>query len=305
MKYRALAWDDLPEEYLSGLIDRLSKNRNITVKVTEESDDFMRRFEQDGPWDFLILDVVDDADPEDPDARAGIRLADLVRAKNATIPIVFLTHDEDRILRDDITASEPILKKFKSPYLGPVVNDIVEFVRGNHFDYKKVYLICNTRSYGDVIQRRITEKLVDLIESRLRYVGLDTLISPKAKVQNARLDNLIKKMNPCGTFVALCTPDDKVFPDENSSQDEQYTYQPDSNVLFEMGIAAGLREGYQRMVILHNSDEDGSRQLQLPPYTGEIAKVSYAREDEIEAALDELVEALVSKGARLNEDDDQ
>src|SRR5436305_15292615 len=102
-KWRILAWDDDPSELLESLKPKLERSGRVELLITKELDECFHEFHNNGPWDLLILDVIDKmSDPEEPDRTAGIRLASQLRAYSDDIPIVFLTHDDDIILHGDI-----------------------------------------------------------------------------------------------------------------------------------------------------------------------------------------------------------
>ncbi|MEL7004632.1 MAG: hypothetical protein AAFN93_18135, partial [Bacteroidota bacterium] len=63
-KWRALAWDDRPEDFLDSLKERLKQNR-VDVAITNQVEDFDELFHGGDSWDFLILDILDEtSDPE-------------------------------------------------------------------------------------------------------------------------------------------------------------------------------------------------------------------------------------------------
>ena len=129
-RWTALAWDDRPAEFLDSLKSKLERN-GVDVVITAQVEDFDEFFHEGGPWDFLILDVIDHAsDPEQP-SQAGIRLAARVRKVDPDIPIIFLTDNESIILNGEITTPGPVLQMPKSYPRGMLTLDILDFVKEN------------------------------------------------------------------------------------------------------------------------------------------------------------------------------
>ncbi|NET37681.1 MAG: hypothetical protein F6K19_37630 [Cyanothece sp. SIO1E1] len=280
-KWRALAWDDRPEEFLDSLKDKLQRNR-VDVEITNQVEDFDELFHRGGSWDFLILDVIDQtSEPEQP-SKAGPRLAARVRKSNPDIPIVFLTDDESIILNGEITTSGPILQKPKSYPRGMLALDILDFVRENlePYDYSKVFVI-----YG---HGKKASGFKDKVIYSLRQHGVEpALISPE-NVMNSISDGLVEAMKSCGAFVAICTPDDKVG--EN-------WYQPRQNVLLEIGIAMGLANGFQRLVILQRAGAEPEAQAKLPSDLGGAFTLQFY--DEQEDAIKRMIDALKHRKIRI------
>lgn len=277
---RALAWDDKPGEYLTDLADRL-KERKINVEVESRGDTFYRRFE-DEHWDFIILDVIDTtSEPERPRPDAGIKLAERIRKKSIKIPIIFITQDSNELASGPLI-SGPILSRSKRLTVGEMVNDILDFVRVRVPDYTKVFLI-----YGhDVKAGGLRGDVLQLLR---KYKLTVELITPE-EAMSPLTSELINRMSPCGGFIALCTPDDKVTDN---------WYQPRQNVLLEIGIAMGLSEGLERLIILQRWGAEPFERAQLPSdLSGKLA-IRFYDETNYSDALGKLIVALEKRGLRL------
>lgn len=282
-KWRALAWDDNPAEYIDKLKPRLERSGQVELIVTQQADECYDRFQHDGPWDFVILDVIDNtSDPENPDRTAGSRLAAHLRRSRSDIPIIFLTHDDDIILSDFIVVGEPRLVKPKGTPIGNLVNDIISFVRSElePFDRTKVFLI-----YGHgreapgllgKVRKALEERQVEVVE-----------ISPET-VMRTISEALVRNMGQCGAFVALCTPDDKTAED---------WYQPRQNVLLEIGLALGLPRGFARLVILQRWGEVPQHKAQLPSDLGGVLTIRFFEEQD--EAITSLIRSLEARGMLL------
>lgn len=277
--WRALAWDDRPADFLDGLKNKLEKSR-VSVEVTSQLEDFNELFHESGPWDFVILDVVDNAsEPEEP-VNAGIRLAEIVRRANPSIPIIFLTEAEDIILRGDIRTSKPILIKPKSSSRALLAFDIVDFVKENLYDYSKVFII-----YG---HGKKASGFKDKVIHSLKKHGVETVLISPENVMTSISDGLVDAMRSCAAFVAICTPDDKVGED---------WYQPRQNVLLEIGMAMALSNGFQRLVILQRSGSEADTQAKLPSDLGGAFTIQFY--DEQEDAIRRMLDALEIREIRI------
>lgn len=281
-KWRALAWDDRPADFLDSLKNKLVERNGVDVVVTAQVEDFDEIFYEEGPWDFVILDVIDrTSDPEQP-LQAGIRLAARLRKSNPDIPIVFLTEDESIILNGEITIPGPVLQKPKSYPRGLLTLDILDFVKENlaPYDFSKVFVIYGHGKKANGFKDRV-------IHSLKQHGIKPVLISPE-NVTGSLSDGLVETMKECGAFVAICTPDDKVG---------EHWYQPRQNVLLEMGIAMGLPHGFQRLVILQRAGAESDKQARLPSDLGGAFTLQFY--DEQEEPIKRMIDALENRKIQI------
>jgi len=159
MGYKVLAWDDDPGERLQKLIDRLAKV-GVNVTLTRHTDEFLFKFDEEF-WDFVMLDVVDStSDPEFPRRGAGLDLAERVRRRNRRIPIVFITSDGS-VFAEERPTPGAVLYRSKDNLPSDLVNDIMDFVRANVFDSKKVFLIYGHNRRSGNIKADLMKRLED------------------------------------------------------------------------------------------------------------------------------------------------
>ena len=276
-RWKALAWDDRPDNFLDDIKGRL-QNQRVDVEITNQIEDFDAIFRENGPWDFLILDVIDNTSDPEYASRAGVRLAANIRRANADIPIVFLTDDESIILSGEITTSDPILQRPKSYPKGMLILDILEFIRKTlePYDYRKVFLIYGHGKKSSGFKDKVTHALT-------RCNVEPVLLSPE-QVMDSISNGLVETMKLCGAFVAICTPDDKVGED---------WYQPRQNVLLEIGMAMALSNGFKRLVILQRWGSEPDSQAKLPSDLGGAFTIKFY--DEHDEAVKRMISALETR----------
>lgn len=280
-KWRALAWDDRPEEFLDSLKDKLQR-RGIDVSITTQLEDFDELFDEGEAWDFLILDIIDNSSDPEHHSRAGERLAARVRKVNSDIPIVFLTDDESIILNGEITTPGPVLQKPKSYPRGMLALDIFDFVKENlePYDFEKVFII-----YG---HGKKASGFKDKVIHNLKKHGVEPVLISPENVMSSISDGLVGTMKICGAFVAICTPDDKVG--EN-------WYQPRQNVLLEIGMAMALSNGFHRLLILQRAGAEPETQAKLPSDLGGAFTLQFY--DEHEEVIKRMIDALELRKIRI------
>lgn len=281
MNYKALAWDDNPDEYLVGLKARFeSHNHPVSLEYERERDDFWTRFENE-QWDFVILDIVDASPAENPRRTAGIKLAERIRNVNKRIPIIFITGQASTIA-EETSVTGPVVYRSKSLTYGDMILDILQFVKANAFDYTKVFLI-----YG---HDRRAGNIRGSIKATLEGLGVTVVeISPET-AQSLLADELLKRMFPCGAFVAICTPDDPVG--ENF-------FQPRQNVILEIGIVMGMSHGLERLVILQRWGNKPSEMARIPSDLEGKLGIRFTDENNYQDALDDMVKSLRGMGLRM------
>ncbi|MEL7005947.1 MAG: TIR domain-containing protein, partial [Bacteroidota bacterium] len=280
-RWRALAWDDRPEDFLDSLSERLRQNK-VDVVITNQVEDFDELFHDDYFWDFLILDILDGtSDPEYP-SKAGIRLANRVRRSDPDIPIIFLTDDESIILSGEIIIPGPVLQMPKSYPRGMLTLDILDFAKKNlePYDFSKVFVI-----YGHGKQ---ANGLKDKVIHSLKEHGIDSVLISPENVMNSISEGLVDAMRSCGAFVAICTPDDQVADN---------WYQPRQNALLEIGIAMGLPNGFQRLVILQRAGAEPDKQAKLPSDLGGAFTLQFY--DEHDEPIRRMINALENRKIKI------
>jgi len=284
MKYKALAWDDEPDKYMAGLKARFESHHQVSVEIETERDEFFKRFENE-EWDFVILDVIDKTAPENPQP-AGLGLAQRIRERNQNIPIIFITGEASAVAQGH-PVTGPVFPRSKSLSFGDMIMDILSFLKANVFDYTRVFLIHGRDRKAGNIRGSIKQKLETL--------GLTIVeISPEGS-PSLLADELVSKMSPCGAFVALCTPDDKV----NDGSTEWF--QPRQNVILEIGIVMGLVHGLERLVILQRWGSQASEQARIPSDLEGKLSIRFNDDNNYEDALDRMVQALTAMSLRIDD----
>jgi predicted nucleotide-binding protein len=119
--------------------------------------------------------------------------------------------------------------------------------RGRYIERQKIFLI-----YG---RDRTADGTTGLVQSHLESLGLTVCKGDVASFSNTIPHDLLKLMEPCAAFVAICTPDD---PWEGGKR------APRGNVLYEMGIAVGLQRGLERLIIVQKWGSNAEEQAVLP-----------------------------------------
>lgn len=280
MNRRALAWDDEPDDYLTGLAARF-KGHHVTLEVETQRDEFWQRFNNEH-WDFIILDVMDASDSENQLRPEGIKLAERIRKVNTRIPIVFITGQVGAIA-EEAPISGPVSYRAKVLTHGDMINDILDFIKVNLPDNTKVFLI-----YGH--GRKSGNIKADVIK-QLKALNLTVdFISPENSM-SLLASALIERMSPCGAFIALCSPDDKI---------DDKLYQPRGNVLLEIGIVMGLLHGLERLIILQRWGNDPREMAQLPTDLSGKLTIQFFDENHYQDALDTMILNLNEMGLRIN-----
>ena len=280
-KWRALAWDDHPEE-LQLLQEYLQRHHKIELEITNDEGDFLSVYQNGLPWDFLILDVIGANG-----TKVGTKIAERIRRYNLEIPIIFLTTDDSIIINDEINTSQPILIKSKGLTQGILAYDIFHYIENikksrENYDYSKVFII-----YGHGKQAAgFKEKVI----ARLEEHGIEPVLLAPEDVMNSIGEGLVNKMKSCGVFLAICTPDDKV---------NDNWYQPRQNVLLEIGMAMGFSEGFKRLVILQRWGAKPESQAKLPSDLGGILTLQFFG-DAQEETLEKLIKALKERKITIN-----
>lgn len=251
---KGLVWDDEPEKYMELLKEHLSY-RGIALVIKDDKNEFSRAAVE-GSWDFVILDLIEQATGEEIGSQLAREVAESKRL-HPWFPIFVLTKDPI-----GSTASLPRTAVVRHKDLPSAIAAYIEEElkrRGVIFNKKKVFQIF---SFGD---HRAQQKS---FEDQLRiWKRIPDRISGE-NLKTEILNGLIERMNGCGAIVAICTADD---------QQVDGTYQPRQNVLLEIGIALGLARGLEKLVILQQWGVDDNLRAKLPTDLGGVVTIRFTR----------------------------
>jgi predicted nucleotide-binding protein len=285
---RALAWDDKPEYFQQ--IAKSLEQYEIRLEVVKEEDLFVDKFRRES-WDFVITDLVaegqsemDEGFIEGESSFVGERLAWGVANSpgGSTMPIFVITqHYNSEILRDVRLPSNAITKS-KSTHAGWMADDIYhELVqRGVYVNSRKVFLIYGHDAGAEGARQQL--------EHALNRWGLAVEAVSGKNLTSEIAAGLLRKMNDCAAFVAICTPDDKM------ESLEGLMYHPRHNVLLEIGMAMGLSRGLHRLTIIQKWGSSAEDRAHLPSDLGGVVTIRLVGDNldrklkEIEGRLKEL-----------------
>lgn len=278
---RGLAWDDMPEDYLRPLVRRMKdKQFAYDIEITSERDVFIRRFHDDGPWDFVILDVEDTESVKgNPNTSAGIDLAYDIRKENRHIPIIFLTINTESLEHGKLRVSPPVFILGKHADYASIIMRFRNFL--NSHDFSRVFIIYGRDRTADGLRSSVIKKIKDM-------GATPEFIKPE-NVDSLLLKDLYARMKKSWAFVALCTPDDRVS--------EEY-YQPRQNVLFEMGLAVGIMGSSDRLVVIQKYGNEADQKAELP--TDLDGKLHIRYKDNMDEAIARMINKLRNVGVRFD-----
>ncbi len=298
MPINGIAWDDQVGEdcsYIESLREKLSIQHRIDLKTCKEQAEFLREIET-GRYQFAILDLVDNRtqtskNPSRDQEDAGLRL---LRKIPNDLPTYFVTGHPSRINVHEKHIPDDVIIKSKAAYAEYVAWDIYQDLvrRGVYIEDHRVFLI-----WG---RDRQAPGLRDKVESELKGNGMTVEMINSATVQHAIQDGLLKKMNRCVAFVALCTPDDCIA----AQQLEYSVYAPRPNVLFEMGMVLGLNRGFERLIVLQQWKDGDDYDPKLLPFRATLPSnmggvVTIRFDGNVEPVLPKLWDRLRELGADL------
>lgn len=276
---KGLAWDDQPEKYMLKLKDKLSRF-GMDLEICDERDDFHDRF-LSRRWDFVILDLVEEASGE----LAGISLAHFVANQQRPepgFPIFILTDYLQTLVDKSIQLPLNASIRYKAEPVSVaqyIKEDLVQ--KGIFVNRKKVFQInCSKKeiykNYGEKVKRWLENK----------NIATEAI---NGDLMNEIIKGLLSKMNECAAIVAVCTPDD---------QQADNTYYPRLNVLLEIGIALGLSRGMSRLVILQKYGKNLEDQAQLPSDLGGFIPIRF--ESDISEAFPQMQNKLQEIGVMFD-----
>lgn len=201
---RALAWDDKPEDYMRMLQESLRRHYNIDLEIADKVKDFIDRF-SGGTWDFIIVDLIEaDKQALGDEDRVGLDLSRKITEQahaGRSLPIFMITNFYDCLKIGDLPPN--VIPKSKSTHPGWMAGEIRQELaqRGVYVNRRKVFLIYGHDRHADGATGRVKEFLTEngLVAETISGATLATEIG----------QGLVSRMNECGAFVAVCTPDDR------------------------------------------------------------------------------------------------
>ena len=272
---RILAWDDYYEHPDHDDLSLLCRELELvivprpTFVIKKNRADFEAAVQQQEPYDAFIIDWFDEtkfAAPHDP---AGKLLSPLIRKSYPTAPIFVYTRLVGYLDEAILASTGLTFPKSKSSPAPIVATDIRETLRtlGLLTDSRKIFLI-----YGHDHQANGAAGLVRSFLEAEKY-SVDA-IAPE-NIHGELLSDISRRMSACAAFIGICTPDDEarmgLYPNTKC-------WQPRQNVLFEIGIACGLRHGPQRLTLLRETSHDPELTAQLPSDLGGYLSITFSRD---------------------------
>lgn len=290
-QYQALWWDDVPNEAQQRNIERTIeqlKEFDVHVELIKNVVECLRRFEENPErWDLVILDLADDSSNGPAEPEAGLRLAVRLRRVRGDVPMVFLTQDQSFILRGGPGPfiEEPWLARHKGSFGKINALDMVMFLRrhDSRKDDSRVFVIYGHAAHCEGLREGIEEKIT-------AYGATVDKLDP-GKELTSILDAVVKRMSRAGFFVAICSPDDKL---------DSGKHVPRGNVLVEIGIALGLPNVENRLIVLQRYGANAETRAELP---SDLSGLFIERFSSDQARLpDRVLEMLIERGLRPEDD---
>ena len=291
---RALAWDDEynpPKgDYMTRLCEELKTHHGIAAEAESDSAVFMERARREH-FDFFITDWFDGkakAKSKSGEPRGALLVSEL-RNLDRRRPIFVISGLTGRIGSQWLSLARPVYLRSKEVSVPFQAFDMCETLRdlGLLVHRKQVFVIYGHDRTVDGARKRVERWLC---ERDLQPVLFNALRS-----QDGMLPDLMRTMNTCAAFIALCTPDDYC---EMGRDRKDTWWQPRQNVLFEMGMVNGLSRGAHRLTILQKwVDGQPDECAVLPSDWGGYVTVRFA--DDISAAFESLEHRLREIGVDL------
>jgi predicted nucleotide-binding protein len=286
MPIRALAWDDEdePEDYIRVLATHLS-NHGIEVRVCKDEGEFIALLKnQKEEWTFVLTDLVKGDSPAagEGDPQIGAAIA---RGVPEDIPVFLITRHFNRYDFNSLNIPARVVIRSKSTHAAWQAADIRdELARRGLFTKRKAFLIYG-RDRTVPKARTVLRKHLERHEVEVVTISPDTLFSEINR-------GLIDRMQECAAIIAICTPDDRV-----ETEDGETFYQPRQNVLYEIGMAAGLARGLDRLTILQKDGDTTHEQARLPSDLGGVISIRFT--GAIKEVFGELDRRLATLGLDL------
>jgi hypothetical protein len=271
---KALGWDDKPRDYFNRLKTSLGR-LEITLEIEPSVDRFIERFHTE-EWDLIVTDLVDESSSEGDENQTGLEIARRISvaaaAARKNLPVFIVTNYTDRLNPAAAGLGRNVIIKSKNLSAAWMAGEIRQDLedRGLFVDHKRVFLIYGHDKQAPQSRDKVKQFLSD------RQVEVSE-ITPGSLSINL-LDGLLDRMRNCAAILALCTPDDRT--------DESRLPRP--NVLLEIGIAVGLANGPQRLILLQHA------QASLPTDLDGILTLRFNR------SVDEVLPDLEKRLKRLH-----
>ncbi len=287
---KALAWDDLPKDYMQPLAETFLEYE-INLTVTDDEHEFMEKYRKDGPWQFLVLDLLkmNEVRGKDPEDDYGLQLAAKVRDVDEKIPIFILTLYPQLVKKPLFSMAQNIVLKSKDVSREWMAFEIVRELRtfGVFVDTQRVFLIFGRDRNAIGTRGKVAKYLENTLGLKVEQIMAENLFNEINR-------GLLQKMNNCAAFVAVCTPDDQI---SSTPDGDVEMYQPRQNVLFEMGVAIGLRRGLERLTILQRWGEEPKDKAILPSDFGGVVPIRFY--DDVNLIFDKLKEHIRNSGVQI------
>jgi hypothetical protein len=292
---KALAWDDARRDDQSDFMSRLKiqfKRDGIEMSVEKEFSAFEERLKTEH-FDFYVTDWYDsrgiEPAPLGDEEPVGAIILNLVRRHTKTAPIFVVSREAARIDGMLLSLARPVFLKSKDTNPRWLAFDICEHLRdlGMLINSKKIFMI-----FGHDYK---AEGAIREVEEWLSRKGVSPIRLSARNSENGILPDLMREMNTCAAFIAICTPDDQCT--EAMSLENKWA-QPRANVLFEMGIVFGLHRGAQRLTVLQRCDPAPIDCARLPSDWGGYITLRFS--EHIRSTFKELEPRLKSLGVSFS-----
>lgn len=246
---RALAWDDNPST-MEALATNL-KAYGVDLEIVDDVNEFIQRLTApDAKWDFIVTDLVDDRDGSQNLGDAafsdnppmGVQIA--TRFSSNVRLVFILTARVDALNLSKFQLPTNVVVRTKQTPASWLALDVVEAIKekGIHRNRNEVFVI-----FGHGIQNN--ERVINYIRgSNLIPIAVNDITAiPGQGIHQA----IREGMSRCGTIIGICTPDFQI-----KRSREKTVNSPSRNVLYELGIAAGLVDGFSRLIIIQDEETE-------------------------------------------------
>lgn len=291
---KALAWDDggkssdPVKNYMGRLAGELAR-AGIYIEVEDDKSEFISKLGTQH-YDFYVTDWFDERASRLPNGEStGAMLVNLIRRQDKEAPIFVISRLPEAIDERLLALGRPIFLKSKDASVPWMAYDIQETLQdlGLLVDKKRIFII-----YGHDAKAAGTRQA---LEDWLRSKGVRPTLLESRKSRDGILPDLLREMQTCAAFIAICTPDDKCQAalDANSNW-----FQPRENVLFEMGMVFGLARGAQKLTVLQKwTDGRTEEQGRLPSDWGGYITMRFV--DHVREKFPELEDRLRALGVAM------
>jgi predicted nucleotide-binding protein len=294
---KAIAWDDGRKndqmDYMSRLAVEL-KRYGINMDVESETHVFEDRI-RTGSFDFYVSDWFNtggqDSVPQREEDPGGDLLINAIRQHNKIAPIFIVSRHTGRVDNRLLGGFRPIFLKSKDVNVKWMAYDIRENLRdlGIMVNSKRVFIIYGHDRKAEGATRQLKEWLCGK--------GVEVVLFDAVRSSTGIFPDLMRDMNACAAFIAICTPDD--YCEEGLNRGNRW-WQPRENVLFEMGIVFGLHRGAHRLTILQKwVDSAVDECARLPSDWGGYVTIRFSAG--IGYRFEELEERLSSLGVNFEQ----